>query len=114
MPFYFVGRLRRLFVFILLACGPVQCFIDDSLANITCAIIAIVASVITFLYIFNIKRFRRTPLSCVMILGFNVSAFSAAILIQTICRLAFGPFRSYWRPSFSLSQFTFSTREVKF
>lgn len=84
MPFYFVGRLRRLFVFILLACGPVQYFIDDSLANITCAIIAIVASVITFLYIFNIKRFRRTPLSCVMILGFNVSAFSAAILIQTI------------------------------
>jgi hypothetical protein len=84
MPFYFVGRLRRLLVFVLVACGPVQYFIDDSLANVACTIIAIAASIMTFLYIFNIKRFRLAPFSCVMILGFNVSAFSAAILIQTI------------------------------
>jgi hypothetical protein len=84
MPFNLVGRLRRLLVFIMLFCGPVQYFIDDSLANVICAIIAVVASIMTFLYIFNIKRFRRGPLSCVMILGFNVSALSGAILIQTL------------------------------
>jgi hypothetical protein len=83
-PFYFVGHLRRLLVFAVLGCGPIQYFIDDSLVNIVCTIIAIVASMVTFLYVLSINRFRRTPISCVMILGFNVSAFSAAILIQTI------------------------------
>jgi hypothetical protein len=83
MSFNFVGRLRWLLVMIVLACGPVQFFIDDSLINSTCTVIAVVASIITFLYVFRIRRFRRAPFSCVMILGFNVSAFSAALVIQT-------------------------------
>jgi hypothetical protein len=82
-PLHFVGHLRRLLILAVLACGPVQYFIDDSLDNIVCTLIAIAASVVTFLYVLRIKRFRRAPISCVMILGFNVSAFSAALLVQT-------------------------------
>jgi hypothetical protein len=81
--FHFVSSTRRLLVCAVLACGPIQCLIDSSLDNILCTIIAIMASIGTFLYVFDVRRFRRTPFSCVMVLGFNVSVFSAAILIQT-------------------------------
>ena len=84
MPFYFVGHLRRLLVFLVVICAPAQYFIDDSTINAVCTIIAVIASIITFLYVIRTDRFRRTPLSCTMILGFNVSAFSAALIVQTI------------------------------
>jgi hypothetical protein len=83
-PLYFVGHLRRLLILAVSACGPVQLFLDDSLENLVCTLIAITGSVITFLYVLRIKRFRRTPISCVMILGCNISAFSAALLVQSI------------------------------
>lgn len=66
------------------ACLVVQLFVEDTLTNAVCSMIAVVASSVTIIYTLNIGRFRRTPMSSLMILGFNVSAFSAALIIQTI------------------------------
>jgi hypothetical protein len=79
-----VGRLRLLLMCSIVACGPVQYYIDESLTNLTCAVTAIIVSVVTLSYCLAVRRFRRAPLSCLMLLGFNVSAFSGALLIQTL------------------------------
>ncbi len=79
----FISYVRLGLILILVACCPVQLFIDDSLQNLTCSIIAVITSSATITYTFNVRRFRRTPLSSLMLFGFNVSAFSASLIIQT-------------------------------
>ena len=78
-----VSHLRLALIMLLVACCPIQLFLDDSLANLTCLIIAVISSSATIHYVFNVRRFRRTPLSSLMLIGFNVSAFSASLIIQT-------------------------------
>ena len=79
----FIGYVRLGLIIILIACFPLQMFIDDSLQNLTCSIITIITSSATIYYTFDVRRFRRTPLSSLMLFGFNVSAFSASLIIQT-------------------------------
>ena len=79
----FIGYVRLGLILVLIACSALQLFIDDSLQNLTCAIITLVTSSATIYYTFNIRRFRRSPLSSLMLFGFNVSAFSASLIIQT-------------------------------
>lgn len=82
-PFGFVGHIRRLLILMIVACVPVQYFIDDALTNLVCTMITVTASIGTFLYVLDIRRFRRAPMSCIMIFGFNISVFSGALLIQS-------------------------------
>ncbi len=79
----FIGYVRLFIIGILVLCCPVQIFIDGTLLNLTCSTIAVTVSAATIFYTFDVKRFRRTPLSSLMLFGFNVSTFSAALLIQT-------------------------------
>ena len=81
--FKFISFVRLGLIVLLVACCLLQLFIDDSLPNLTCLIIAVISSSATICYVFNVRRFRRTPLSSLMLIGFNVSAFSASLIIQT-------------------------------
>ena len=80
----FLFIIKIVFICILIACGLVQIAIDDKLQNLTCSLIAIISSAATIQYTFEVGRFRRTPLSSVMLFGYNVSALSASLLIQTL------------------------------
>lgn len=76
--------IRNLAIVVMLFCGPVQWFLGDTFANFFCSTIAILTAVATILYTFRVQRFRRAPLSCLMLLGFNVSALSGALVIQSV------------------------------
>jgi hypothetical protein len=82
-PDKFIRMASGLAIGLLVLCGVVQSFLDDSLTNIFCSSIAIMTAAAAILYTFTIERFRRAPFSCLMILGFNVSALSGALLIQS-------------------------------
>lgn len=75
--------IRDLGILVVLSCGPVQWLLDDSFANFFCSTVAILTAVATILYTFRVNRFRRAPLSCLMLLGFNVSSMSGALIIQS-------------------------------
>jgi hypothetical protein len=76
-----MARVLAIGVFVLT--GVVQGFLDSSLTNFVCSLIAIVTATAAISYVFRIERFRRAPFSCLMILGFNVSALSGALVIQS-------------------------------
>ena len=78
-----VKLTRRLVIAVLIACGAAQYNVDDSLQNTTCAFIAVVGSVSVVIYTLSLRRFRRAPMSCLMVLGFNVSALSGALVTQS-------------------------------
>ena len=80
----FIFYIKMFLIIVLIACCPVQIALDESLQNLTCSLIAIIVSIFNIQYTFNVRRFRRTPLSSLMLLGYNVSAFSASLLIQTL------------------------------
>ena len=80
---YVNNLINILFIVILFSCSVTQYVIDERLENLTCVVIAFLVSASTSVYVFNVKRFRRTPLSSLMILGFNISSLSASLLIQT-------------------------------
>jgi hypothetical protein len=82
-PDKFIPMARAFAIGLFIFCGAVQSFLDSSLTNFLCSSIAIVTAAATILYTFRIKRFRRAPFSCLMIFGFNVSALSGALLIQS-------------------------------
>jgi hypothetical protein len=82
-PQKFVRMARGLAIVVFVFCGVVQSFLDSSLTNFVCSSIAIVTAAAAILYTFRIDRFRRAPFSCLMILGFNVSALSGALVIQS-------------------------------
>ena len=79
----FLGYVKIILISVLIACFPIQLYIDESMQNLICLIIAIITSAVTIHYTFDVRRFRRTPLSSLMLFGFNVSSFSASLLIQT-------------------------------
>ena len=79
----FVSYIRLALIGVLVVCGVLQIFIDDTLLNLTCVVIAIITSAVTISYTFDVRRFRRSPLSSLMLFGYNVSTFSASLLIQT-------------------------------
>jgi uncharacterized RDD family membrane protein YckC len=76
-----MARVLAIGVFVF--CGVVQSFLDSSQTNFFCSSIAIITAAAAILYVFKIERFRRAPFSCLMILGFNVSALSGALVIQS-------------------------------
>jgi hypothetical protein len=79
----FIRMARSLAIGVFALCGLVQSFLDSSLTNFSCSSIAIITAAAAILYTFRIERFRRAPFSCLMILGFNVSALSGALVIQS-------------------------------
>lgn len=80
----FVYRVKIAAIALMLACGLAQFTIDQNTNNFACTWIAILTTVPTLLYVFNTARFRGAPMSCIMILGFNISGLSGALIIQSI------------------------------
>lgn len=80
----FVLRLRVAAILAMIACGPAQYMLDSTMNNVTCTFIAIATSIATLSYAMRTRRLRAAPMSCIMLLGLNVSSFSAALFIQTV------------------------------
>lgn len=80
----FLSRVKIAAIALMLACGLAQFTIDQTINNFACTWIAILTTVPTLLYVLDSVRFRRAPMSCIMILGFNISGLSGALIIQSI------------------------------
>lgn len=76
-------RVRRIALGVLLICALGQLLIDASARNLVCVFIAAVASAITFQFVIRGSVFRAVPLPALVVLGFNVSTMSGALIAQT-------------------------------
>lgn len=83
-PALFVLRLRVAAILAMLGCGPAQYMLDPTMNNVACTFIAITTSIAMLSYTMRTRRLRAAPMSCIMLLGLNVSSFSAALVIQTV------------------------------
>jgi hypothetical protein len=63
--------------------GIVQTLIDFNLVHFSCVLLATVSSVATMAYVLEVHRFRTHPMSMIVVLGYNVTALSGALLVQT-------------------------------
>jgi hypothetical protein len=75
--------IRALALLLIAAGGLAQAFIDWSLVNLWCTVLTAISSSVTMIYVLRTKRFRTHPLSMVALLGYNVSALSGALLVQS-------------------------------
>lgn len=80
----FVLRLRVGAILAMIACGPAQYMLDSTMNNMTCTFIAIATSIATLSYTMRTRRLKAAPMSCIMLMGLNVSSFSAALFIQSV------------------------------
>lgn len=76
-------RLRRIAFGGLLICVLGQLLIDASARNLVCVFIAVITSAITFHFVIRGSVFRALPLPALIVLGFNVSTMSGALIAQT-------------------------------
>lgn len=67
----------------LLICALGQLLIDASTRNLVCVFIAAIMSAITFHFVIRGSVFRAIPLPALVVLGFNVSTMSGALIAQT-------------------------------
>ncbi|MGB5235694.1 MAG: hypothetical protein WBN85_11050 [Candidatus Macondimonas sp.] len=67
----------------LLVCAFGQLLIDASARNLACVFIAVITSAITFHFVIRGSVFRAMPLPALVVLGFNVSTRSGALIAQT-------------------------------
>jgi hypothetical protein len=63
--------------------GIIQALIEFNVVHYWCVLLATVSSVATTAYVLDINRFRAHPMSMIVVLGYNVSALSGALLVQT-------------------------------
>lgn len=76
-------QARRIALWGLLICALGQLFIDASASNLGCVFITVIMSVITFHLVIRGSVFRAMPLPALIVLGFNVSTMSGALIAQT-------------------------------
>lgn len=76
-------RARRIALGSLLVCAFGQLLIDASARNLACVFIAVITSAITFHFVIRGSVFRAIPLPALVVLGFNVSTMSGALIAQT-------------------------------
>ncbi len=76
-------QARRIALGGLLICALGQLLIDASARNLVCVFIAVITSAITFHFVIRGSVFRALPLPALIVLGFNVSTMSGALIAQT-------------------------------
>lgn len=76
-------QARRIALGGLLICALGQLLIDASARNLACVFIAVITSAITFHFVIRGSVFRAMPLPALVVLGFNVSTMSGALIAQT-------------------------------
>lgn len=76
-------QARRIALGGLLICVLGQLLIDASARNLVCVFITVIMSVITFHLVIRGSVFRAMPLPALIVLGFNVSTMSGALIAQT-------------------------------
>jgi len=76
-------QARRIALGGLLICVLGQLLIDASARNLACVFIAVITSAITFHFVIRGSIFRAMPLPALIVLGFNVSTMSGALIAQT-------------------------------
>jgi len=60
-----------------------QLVIDQSFENIVSVVILLIGAVITFAYILSRDRYKKNPVSCFMLMMFNISSMSGALIVKT-------------------------------
>jgi hypothetical protein len=90
-PGYYFARSRNSATFAkpvviiwLAMSGLIQTVLDLDPVHLLCVFLATTSSIAAMAYILDIARFRAHPLSMVAMLGYNVSAISGALLVQTV------------------------------
>jgi hypothetical protein len=77
-------KARRLGLWAMLLCGLGQLLIDASASNAICSLIAASMSAVTFHAVIRGGLIRALPLPALIVLGFNVSTMSGALIAQTL------------------------------
>lgn len=76
--------VRRLALWSVLLCTLGQLLIDASGSNVISVLIVAIMSIVTFHFLIRSSVFRALPLPALLVLGFNVSTMSGALIAQTL------------------------------
>ena len=77
-------KAKLLALWSVLLCAMGQLLIDASGVNVICVFIVVAISTVTFHLVIKGSVFRALPLPALMVLGFNVSTMSGALIAQTL------------------------------
>jgi hypothetical protein len=77
-------KARQIALWSVLLCGFGQLLIDASGVNVICVFIVATISAATFHFVIKGSVFRALPLPALIVLGFNVSTMSGALIAQTL------------------------------
>lgn len=77
-------KARRLALWSVLACSFGQLWIDASVSNAISVFIVAAMSAVTLHFVIRGSVFRALPLPALIVLGFNVSTMSGALIAQTL------------------------------
>lgn len=77
-------KVRRLALWTVLICAFGQLLIDASGVNVISVLIVATMSAVTFHFVIKSSVFRALPLPALIVLGFNVSTMSGALIAQTL------------------------------
>lgn len=77
-------KARRLALWSVLLCAFSQLLIDASGVNVICVFIVTTISAVTFHLVIKGSVFRMLPLPALIVLGFNTSTMSGALIAQTL------------------------------